>query len=110
MVCACGGGWVCNRRWMVVYVAEVRGAAWGGGAQALHSRKASAHTPHTSRLRLPKVAATLPFGIISAACFHLVVYGMTGLRHGASAAAQSCTLGVLGYLVAAQVREASNSG
>lgn len=50
-----------------------------------------------------QVTATLPFGVLSSASFHLVVYGMTGLRHGAGAAARSCVLGVLGYLIGAQV-------
>jgi len=55
-------------------------------------------SPHTQ----PQLAATLPFAVLSAACFHLTIYGMTGLRHGATEAARSCVLGVLGYLIGAQ--------
>ncbi|GBF89466.1 hypothetical protein Rsub_02038 [Raphidocelis subcapitata] len=49
-----------------------------------------------------QVAATTPLGAQSAAAFHLVVYGLSGLRHGAAAAAASCAMSVGVFLVAAQ--------
>jgi hypothetical protein len=48
------------------------------------------------------VAATTPLGAQSAAAFSLVVYGLSGLRHGAAATAASCAMSVAVYLVAAQ--------
>jgi ATP-binding cassette subfamily G (WHITE) protein 2 len=72
--------------------------------KAAYIRDVSAGVVDPLPYYLAKTAATLPFGVLSSACFQLTIYGMTGLRHGAAAAAQSCVLGVMGYLIGAQVR------
>jgi hypothetical protein len=59
---------------------------------------------HPAQYYLSKVTITLPFNIIVAIVFHLVYYGMAGMRHSAVAMAASGLICVLTGLIGMQVR------
>jgi hypothetical protein len=50
-----------------------------------------------------KIAATMPFNVLSALVFAFITYGMAGLRHDVGAAARSATLNTLLSLISIQV-------
>jgi ABC-type multidrug transport system permease subunit len=58
---------------------------------------------HPAQYYLSKVTVTLPFNIIVAIVFHLVYYGMVGMRHAAVAMAASGLICVLTGLIGMQV-------
>jgi ABC-type multidrug transport system permease subunit len=58
---------------------------------------------HPAQYYLSKVTVTLPFNIIVAIVFHLVCYGMAGMRHSAVAMAASGLICVLTGLIGMQV-------
>ena len=58
---------------------------------------------HPFQYYMAKVSVTLPFNVIIAVVFHLVYYGMIGMRHGATAMGQSLVISVLMGLTAMQV-------
>eukprot|EP00878_Enallax_costatus_P012559 GHUV01013117.1.p1 GENE.GHUV01013117.1~~GHUV01013117.1.p1 ORF type:complete len:585 (+),score=193.17 GHUV01013117.1:274-2028(+) len=57
---------------------------------------------HPAQYYLSKVTVTLPFNIIVAIVFHLIYYGMTGMRHGAEYMAMSCLICILVGLIGMQ--------
>lgn len=59
---------------------------------------------HPAQYYLSKVTVTMPFNIIVAVVFHLIYYGMTGMRHGAQFIAMSCLICMLTGLIGMQVR------
>lgn len=58
---------------------------------------------HPFQYYMAKVTVTLPFNMIVAIVFHLVYYGMIGMRHGVEAMGKSCVISVLMGLTAMQV-------
>jgi hypothetical protein len=50
-----------------------------------------------------KIAATMPFNVLSALVFAATTYGMAGLRHDVGAGARSATLNTLLSLISIQV-------
>jgi ABC-type multidrug transport system permease subunit len=59
---------------------------------------------HPFQYYMAKICVTLPFNIIISIVFHLVYYGMIGMRHGAEAMGQSCLISILMGVTAMQVR------
>eukprot|EP00882_Tetradesmus_deserticola_P008255 GHRQ01008705.1.p1 GENE.GHRQ01008705.1~~GHRQ01008705.1.p1 ORF type:complete len:649 (+),score=233.14 GHRQ01008705.1:624-2570(+) len=62
----------------------------------------SARLYHPLQYYLAKVTVTLPFNIVVAIVFHLVYYGMAGMRHSATAMAASGLICVLTGLIGMQ--------
>ena len=58
---------------------------------------------HPFQYYMAKICVTLPFNIIISIVFHLVYYGMIGMRHGAAAMGQSCLISILMGVTAMQV-------
>jgi hypothetical protein len=58
---------------------------------------------HPFQYYMAKVSITLPFNIIVAIVFHLVYYGMIGMRHGTQAMGMSCFISLLMGITAMQV-------
>jgi hypothetical protein len=54
--------------------------------------------------RPAQVLAALPFNVSVALAFHLIFYGMAGLRHGAAYVARSALVAVLLSLFSMQAR------
>ena len=52
---------------------------------------------------LAKVSAITPFQIVSALTFNYTVYGLSGLRHGATPVLENGLISTLVYLIASQV-------
>jgi hypothetical protein len=59
---------------------------------------------HPAQYYAAKVTVTLPFNILIAVVFHLIYYGMTGMRHSSWAMAQSTVISLLMGVTAMQVR------
>jgi len=57
---------------------------------------------HPFQYYMAKVTVTLPFNMIVAVVFHMVYYGMIGMRHGVAAMGKSCVISVLMGLTAMQ--------
>jgi hypothetical protein len=60
-------------------------------------------------LLLLQVTATVPFSALTALCAALVQYGMTGMRPGAANIFGHCSIGMLTFLIAVQVRGTAGS-
>lgn len=58
---------------------------------------------HPFQYYMAKVSVTLPFNILVVAIFHLIYYGMVGMRHGMVAMGQSCLISILMGVTAMQV-------
>jgi hypothetical protein len=58
---------------------------------------------HPFQYYMAKVSITLPFNMIVAIVFHLVYYGMIGMRHGVRAMGMSCCISLLMGVTAMQV-------
>lgn len=58
---------------------------------------------HPFQYYMAKVSITLPFNMIVAIVFHLVYYGMIGMRHGIQAMGMSCFISLLMGITAMQV-------
>lgn len=56
------------------------------------------------------MTAALPFNVAVSLAFHLIYYGMAGLRHGAPYVARSALLAVLLGLTATQARGRGGGG
>jgi hypothetical protein len=65
---------------------------------------------HPFQYYMAKICVTLPFNIIISIVFHLVYYGMIGMRHGAAAMGQSCLISILMGVTAMQVGWAGGGG
>lgn len=63
----------------------------------------TANLYHPFQYYMAKVSVTLPFNVILSVVFHLVYYGMIGMRHGAAAMGMSCVISVLMGITAMQV-------
>eukprot|EP00878_Enallax_costatus_P023397 GHUV01024885.1.p2 GENE.GHUV01024885.1~~GHUV01024885.1.p2 ORF type:complete len:343 (+),score=103.52 GHUV01024885.1:2470-3498(+) len=59
---------------------------------------------HPLQYFLGRATVAVPFGVVMAVAFHLVFYGMAGMRHGATQMVESGVIAVLVSLVGMQVR------
>lgn len=59
---------------------------------------------HPLQYYLAKITVTLPFNMLVAVVFHLIYYGMIGMRHGSLYMFQSTIISLLLGLTAMQVR------
>jgi hypothetical protein len=58
---------------------------------------------HPFQYYMAKMSVTLPFNMIVAIVFHLVYYGMIGMRHGVGPMGMSCLISLLMGVTAMQV-------
>jgi hypothetical protein len=59
---------------------------------------------HPFQYYMAKISVTMPFNILVVAIFHLIYYGMVGMRHGVVPMGQSCLISILMGVTAMQVR------
>lgn len=71
------------------------------------AQDATARLYHPAQYYWSKITVALPFNVIVAIVFHLVYYGMTGMRHGAESLAMACCICVLTGLIGMQVGKES---
>ena len=58
---------------------------------------------HPFQYYMAKISVTMPFNILVVAIFHLIYYGMVGMRHGVVPMGQSCLISILMGVTAMQV-------